>query len=49
MLVFTIESGGLGFGGANPPIDPLVLDFEGGDLPPTVKVIGSDSKRFRSD
>ena len=49
MLVFMVELGDLGFGGANPPIGQPVLDFEGKDLPPTFRVIDSDSRRFKSD
>lgn len=46
-----IELGSSGFGelrfwGGNPPIDPKVSGSVGGDLPPTIGVVGSGSYRF---
>lgn len=37
---------GLGFGGGNPPIDPKVSNFEGGDPLPTARVVGSGGWHF---
>lgn len=43
-----IGLGGSGFGGGNSPTDPKVLDSEGGDPPPTARVVDSSGWWFES-
>ena len=40
-VAFMVKSGGLGFWGGNPPVDPKGSGSVGGNLPPTVGVVGS--------
>ena len=39
-VAFMNKSGGLGFWGGNPPVDPKGSGSVGGDPPPTVGVVG---------
>ena len=40
-----VESGGSSFWGENPPTDPKGLGSVGGDLPPTIELVGSGDGR----
>ena len=43
---YMLELGCSGFGRGNPPTDPQKSGFVGGNLPPTVEVVGLGGFRF---